>query len=108
MYLGMCFYVAFAALTLMVRQQEGHLACENLSGGVLVWLSVWDELQICMALLMPLPLTVFCFSKIQIGFTFLVLAYLGCPIQRAINWVLGMCYICRQSEQHFEIFFLLV
>ena len=30
-----------------------------------------------MAQLMPLPLTVSCFSKIQIGFTFLVLAYPG-------------------------------
>jgi len=29
------------------------------------------------AQLMPLPLTVSCFSKIQIGFTFLVLAHLG-------------------------------
>ena len=28
-----------------------------------------------MAQLMPLPLTVSCFSKIQIGFTFLVPAY---------------------------------
>jgi len=28
---------------------------------------------------MPLPLTVSCFSKIQMGFTFLVLAYLGSP-----------------------------
>ena len=32
-----------------------------------------------MAQLMPLPLTVFCFSKIQIGFTFPVLAHLGNP-----------------------------
>ena len=30
-----------------------------------------------MAQLMPLPLTVSCFSKIQIGFTFLVPAHLG-------------------------------
>jgi len=30
-----------------------------------------------MALLMQLPLTVSCFSKIQIGFTFVVLAYPG-------------------------------
>jgi len=30
-----------------------------------------------MALLMPLPLTVYCFSKIQIGFIFLVPAHLG-------------------------------
>ena len=28
---------------------------------------------------LPLPLTVSCFSKIQIGFTFLVLAYPGSP-----------------------------
>ena len=32
-----------------------------------------------MAQLMPLPLTVSCFSKIQIGFTFLVPAYPGSP-----------------------------
>jgi len=38
-----------------------------------------------MAQLMPLPLTVSCFSKIQIGFTFLVPAYLGSPGQRAVN-----------------------
>ena len=39
-----------------------------------------------MAQLMPLPLTVSCFSKIQTGFTFLVLAHLGCPGKRAIKW----------------------
>ena len=32
-----------------------------------------------MAQLMPLPLTVSCFSKIQIGFAFLVPAHLGSP-----------------------------
>jgi len=36
--------------------------------------------------LMPLPLTVSCFSKIQIGFTFLVLAHLGSPGKRAVKW----------------------
>ena len=35
--------------------------------------------------LMPLPLTVSCFSKIQIGFAFLVPAHLGSPGQRAIK-----------------------
>ena len=35
------------------------------------------------AQLMPLPLTVSCFSKIQIGFTFLVPAHLGSPGKRA-------------------------
>ena len=37
--------------------------------------------------LMPLPLTVSCFSKIQIGFTFLVLAHPGSPVQRAVKRV---------------------
>jgi len=40
-----------------------------------------------MVQLMPLPLTVSFFSKIQIGFTFLVPASPGSPIQRAIKWV---------------------
>jgi len=36
---------------------------------------------------MPLPLNVSCFTKIQIGFTFLVLAHPGSPGQRAIKRV---------------------
>jgi len=40
-----------------------------------------------MAQLMPLPLTVSCFSKIQIGFTFLVPAHLGSPGQGAVKQV---------------------
>jgi len=39
------------------------------------------------AQLMPLPLTVSCSSKIQIGFTFLVPAHLGSPGQRAVKRV---------------------
>jgi len=39
------------------------------------------------AQLMPVPLTVSCFSKIQIGFTFLVAAHLGSPGKRAVNRV---------------------
>ena len=39
------------------------------------------------AQLVPPLLTVSCFSKIQIGFTFLVLAHPGSPGQRAIKWV---------------------
>jgi len=40
-----------------------------------------------MAQLMPLPLSVSCFSKIQVGFTFLVLADPGSPGQRAVKRV---------------------
>ena len=40
-----------------------------------------------MAQPMPLPLTVSCFSKIQIGFTFLVRAHPGSPGQWAVKRV---------------------
>ena len=40
-----------------------------------------------MAQLMPLPLTIYCSSKIQIGFTFLVPTHLGSPGQRAVKRV---------------------
>ena len=39
------------------------------------------------AQLMPLPLTVSWFSKIQIGFTFLVLDHLGSPGKKAVKRV---------------------
>jgi len=45
-----------------------------------------------MAQLMPMPLTVSCFSKIQIGFTFLVPAHPGSPGKRAVEWV--CVYVC--------------
>ena len=41
-----------------------------------------------MVQLMLLPLTVSCSSKIQIGFTFLVPAYPGCPGKEAVKWLL--------------------
>jgi len=31
----------------VVGRQEGHPACKKLSGEVLVWLSVWSEVQTC-------------------------------------------------------------
>jgi len=40
-----------------------------------------------MAQLMPLPLTVSCFSKIQIVFTFLVPAHLGSPGKKVVKRV---------------------
>jgi len=45
--------------------------------GVVVCLERGADLH--MAQLLPMLLTVSCFSKIQIGFTFLVLAHLGSP-----------------------------
>jgi len=43
-----------------------------------------------MAQLMPLPLTVSCFNKIYIGFTFLVPAYPGSPRKRPLD---GCMYV---------------
>jgi len=40
-----------------------------------------------MVQLMPLPLMISCFIKIQNGFAFLVPAYPGCPGKKAIRWV---------------------
>ena len=48
-----------------------------------------------MAQLMPLPLTVSCFTKIQIGFTFLVPAHLGSPGKGPLNG----CYMPGHSVQ---------
>jgi len=42
--------------------------------------------------LMPLPLTVSCFSKMQIGFAFLVPAHLGSPGNRAVKRVCVCVY----------------
>ena len=43
--------------------------------------------RLAYAQLMPLPLTVSCFSSIQIGFTFLILPYPGSPGKRAVKRV---------------------
>jgi len=41
------FFNAFSALTLLAGRQEGHPACKKLGGGVLAWLSVCSDVQIC-------------------------------------------------------------
>jgi len=51
-----------------------------------------------MSQLMPLPLTVSCFSKIQIGFTFVVPAHLGSPGQRAVKRVCVCVLIISASQ----------
>jgi len=60
------------ALTLLVGRQEGRPACKKQSGGgtgMVICLDRGADLHyLHMAQLMPLPLTVSCSSKIQIGF----------------------------------------
>jgi len=85
-------HVAFSALTLLVGRQEEHPACKKTEwwgAGMVICLERGADLH--MAQLMSLPLTVSCFSKIQIGFIFLVPAYLGSPGQRAVKWVCVCC-----------------
>ena len=74
-----------------------------------------------MAQLMPLPLTIFCFSKVQIGFTLLVPAHLhspGDPDKGPLNGLVCVCVcviirkavnqctsiICGQFAVSLEIF----
>ena len=93
-----CFYaVGWAAVR--------HPACKKLEwwgAGMVICLELGADLHV--AQLMPLPLTVSCFSKIQIGFTFLVPAHLGSPGQRAIKWVSlsliqkSTCLVCWQLK----------
>ena len=75
-------------MTLLVGWQEGHPACKKRVAGVGVVVCLERGADLHMAQLMPLPLTVSCSSKIQIGFTFLVPAYPGCPGKEAIKWLL--------------------
>ena len=67
---------AFSALTLLAGHQEEHPACKKLSDEVLTWLSVWSIWCHCHP--------IFCrFIEIQVGLTFLVPAYPGCPGKEA-------------------------
>ena len=53
-----------------------------------------------MAQLMSLPLTVSCFSEIQIGFIFLVPAHLGSPGKRAVKRVCVCVSYTSQLVEH--------
>jgi len=68
---------AFSALTLLVARREGHPACKKTEwwgAGMVICMGLRADLP--MAQLMPLPLNVSCFSKIQIGLPF---GYRGSP-----------------------------
>ena len=82
-------------VTLLFGRQEGHPACkktERWGAGVVISLERGADLH--MAQLMPLPLTVSCFSKVQIGFTFLVPAHPGSPGQRAVKRLCVCVCVC--------------
>jgi len=61
-------FFAFIALKLLVGWQEGHPASKKLSDGAGMIICVGVGANLRMSQLMPLPLTVYCFSKIKIGY----------------------------------------
>jgi len=75
----------FDAVGWAAGRASGLEKTEWWGAGMVICLERGAELH--MAQLMPLPLTVSCFSKLQIGFTFLVLAHLGSPGKKAVKWV---------------------
>ena len=84
---------------LLVGRQEGHPACKKTEwwgAGMVICLERGADLHT--GQLMPLPLTVSCSSKIQIGFTFLVPAHPGSPGQRAVKRVCVIPSVAYDSE----------
>jgi len=86
-------------LTLLVGRQEGHPACKRTQrwgAGVVICLERGADLHT--AQLMPLTLTISCFSEIRIGLASLVPAHLGGPRQRAVK---RMC-VCVFSTRRYQ------
>jgi len=82
----------FPAVDVLVGRKDGHPACKKTEWwGASMVICLERGADLHAAQLMPLPLTVSCFSKTHIGFTFLVLAYPGSPGQRAVKRVCVWC-----------------
>jgi len=64
--------------------------------GMAICLELGTDLH--MAQLMPLPLAVSCFSKNQIGFTFLIPAHPDSPRQRAVRHIKQVCVCSTHAE----------
>jgi len=76
-----------------------HPACKKTEwwgAGVVICLERGADLH--MTQLIPLPLTVSWFSKIQIGFTFLVPAHPGSPGKRAVKLCVCVCVRVRVCD----------
>jgi len=94
--------LSFSALTLLVGRQEGHPPCKKTEwwgAGVVISLEQGADLH--MAQLMPLPLTVSCFSKMQIGLPFSYRLTKVVPDRGPLNGcVLGLSLIRQQINSY--------
>jgi len=99
--LSIIYLFAFSALTLLVWRQEGFRPVKKTEwwgAGMVICLERGADLH--MDQLMPVPLAVSCFSKIQIGFTFLVPAHSGRPRKRAIKRVSDVIFLYCTAGAH--------
>jgi len=76
---------------------SGLYKTKRWGAGMVICLELGADLH--MDQLMPLPLTVSCFSKIQTGFAFLVPAHLGSPGKRGVKRVC-VYWLCKGPLQH--------
>jgi len=93
---------AFSALTLLVGRQEGHPACKKTEwwgAGIVICLERGADLH--MAQLMSLPLTVSCFSKIQIGLPFLYRLTRVVPDKGLLNRSLSLSHTSTNQDEFF-------
>ena len=84
-YITLCKQQCFDSVGWAAGRASGLQKTELWGAGMVIRLGLGADLH--MAQLMPLPLTVSCFSKIQIGFAFLVPAHPGGPGKRAFKRV---------------------
>jgi len=64
--------------------------------------SIWSEVQMaCIWSSWCHPPVISCFIKIQLGLTFLMPAYPGCPGKEAVKWVLVLFFVCM-SQLYFN------
>jgi len=92
-------------MTLLVGRQEGHPACKNeWSGAGMVIICLERGADLHMAQMMLLPLTLSCFSKIQVGFAFLVPANLDASAKNVvILQVMMMDFVVRFEDSHIPV-----
>jgi len=94
--------LAFSALALLGGRKGIRPVKTKLYGaGVVICREQGADLH--MAQLMPLPLTVFRFTEIQISFTFLVPADPGSPGKRAVKWVCVCVLPLLKLTRHFLV-----